>query len=172
MNEGMKAKADANAPQGDGFDTVPLLTALRSPIDGHEYPTQDAETDLSFLRYTFPFLPIVSLPFEIVTAVLTINAPQDLIVPDGAVMGRFAGTADYWVSVVGAASVPTAAEVATLAAQNNAPNKSMYKPEWGFIYLGGRRSFSVVAPVTGTIVQLQCWSPRKLPTVARHADQY
>lgn len=150
-----------NEVGSDGFDSVNPLAGLVTL--GGVQPAQGEVNDLALLRMAFPFLPILPVPFEVVSVVTDAGVTAtDLLVPDGAVLGRFLGNGDYYVSMTGNAVIPSAAEQAASIAQGNQPNKSMYKPEYTWFYLGGHRSFSVKAPGI-TIVQLHCFSPRGWP---------
>jgi hypothetical protein len=128
-----------------------------APFPGVELPAQNAMSDLLFLRSEFPFLPIMPFPHRTISRVMTANVPQEIPVPDGCMMGLIQGTADYYVSRHGAASVPATTNTAgSMQTQDNA-EEALFRPEFAFFYLNGVSAFSVVAPTTGTIVQMAFW---------------
>lgn len=137
---------------------LPEMTSLQPMPGGVELPAQNIETDLMALRASLPFVPMMKWPKSIVSVFLpTAGLAVDLTVPNGAVLGRFSGNADYFISAEGRAIVPGAAGFDPAQA-------SIYKPEWNWFYIGGFSQFSVVSPVANAFVQLVCLSPTLWPT--------
>lgn len=136
----------------ESISTVPEETAI-FPFPGVTLPMQTPDANLMHIRHQFPFVAVMPFPYETVAAVMVKDVAQDITVPDGAVIGRFIGNGDYWVSHAQRAKVPVAGE----------QSQSMFKPEFTYFYLGGVKQFSVVSPTDGTVVQLVTYTADKWP---------
>lgn len=140
-------------PLPDG--SIPTLTSISDLGGRHFVPSQNIEGDLVRLRAEMPFLPITAWPKNIRSVFLAnANVAQNIDIPSDAVLGRFTGSTDYYANFEGAAVVPDAAMI------GQDQNVSLYKPEWGWIYLAGLKQVSVVSPNANAIVQLAMLSYR------------
>lgn len=138
--------AEALGLPEDDLSQIPEGTGIEA--FGVPLKQQTANERLHAIRAQFPFVMIMPFPYAASEVVLQANAPRALTVPDGAIIGCFRGSDDYYVSAAGRARVPT---VASLEAQ------SLFRPDYTWFYLGGRRQFSVVSPFSNVVVQLHCF---------------
>lgn len=140
---------------------VPERTALMAPDGSTGFTPQGPVNDLMALRHRFPYLPIMPFPVDTFGYFLTQNVALDINIPDGAVMMTLRGNADYYITKHGNAAVPTAAN--SLQSLGDSRNNCFYAPQ-GFVwYVGGLRTISVVAPVTGTIVSGAFYAAPEMP---------
>lgn len=138
------------------ISTVPELAGIRPMPGGVEFTAQNIDTDLMGLRAQMPFLPIAQWPKSIRGVFLpTAGVPGVIEIPSGAVLGRFTGTADYFVSMEGQAQIPTATTPSDIG--------SIFRPEWAWWYIGGVTQPSIVSSVANAYVQLVCLSPKPFP---------
>lgn len=148
---------DQDAPGRDGIGdsaSVDDLAALGSMPGRDPFPSQNIESDLAWLRADMPFLPIIKTPRSIVTAFMALaNTPTEIRIPDGAVMLRFSGDGDYYVSFEHQAVVPSATMDPNLMV--------VYKPEFAFFYVGAKKTVSVVSAQVNRMVQVVALFPRK-----------
>ena len=143
------------------------------PIDtiGADYPGLDPQpmgpiTDLAYIRAIFPFVPILGIPRTIATAIIAADPntgnpiPADLNIPAEVVLGRFIADTDQWYACFEHnAQIPTPALVASV------PDfRTMYRPDYGWFYVGGRKSVSVISPNVGAIIQFHGFIANKRPS--------
>lgn len=150
--------------QGDEFlpvSSIPETIAV-APFPGVEFPAQNSTTDLMFLRAQFPFNKIMPFPSRAISAALIANTPYELIVPDGAVVGQFSGGGIYYVSRNGNAQIPSASNTAGSMSANDSAVDSLLSPENNLWYLGGIKSFSLIA-ASNMVVQLLAWKCENWP---------
>jgi hypothetical protein len=134
---------DPMAQPVDLLSTVDPDTAISPGGDGQRFiEPQNAHTDLLRLRMKFPHLPIVPFPNSVKTVALQPNAPVDISLPEQAVLCRFYGNGEYYVSINGQASIPL-----NQSDDNSAQAcMSVHKPEGVFFYLGNVKQISLIAP--------------------------
>lgn len=114
---------------------------------------QTINEKLLVLRGANPFVPIVQMPNNVLSALLTQNVALDFPIPSQAKYMRFKGKGDYYVSVNGAAAVPTVAgSIAGAPGGAQMGAGVMYKPEETFFYCEEMQSISIVTADVGVIV--------------------
>lgn len=139
-------------PDGD----LPPLTNISGAPGNPVYPSQNIESSLLRLRAEMPFLPIMAIPTFVrslffpvgQTAGVPGGVAQDVNIPKGVALLRFAGNSDYWVNFQGRAQVPNA------ALNFDDQFEGLYKPEWGWIYAGSADQISIVASNDQSFVQV------------------
>jgi len=132
---------------------TPLETGIGSPIGDKQFADQSAPDNLRALRLQFPFLEVIPVPARSVSVLLTnANVARDVQIPDGMVAIIMRGNNDYYVSFNGAAGVPV-----DIGNNQSLDTQSVYKPEGYLMYVGNKRSISVIAPNANTIVTFMCY---------------
>jgi hypothetical protein len=156
----------ANPAQGDGYgegEVSPLDALDMSGEHERRIVPLNPIRDLMALRAQFPFLPVMPFPRSLVTAVLAANTPQDLQLADGTTVVRFFSDGDFYLSVGGAAVVPTSTNVQTAF--------SLYMPTGVLWYARGLRTVSVVSATADRVVQAHCYITDSWPGFARAMAQ-
>lgn len=149
---------DYTRPAPLQVDTVDPLAALRSPVDKHIMPVQNAETDLAFLRQMYPFVPIMPFPNFCRAVALAANTNTDVQCGNHSLV-KFKGNGDYYVSMQGRASVP-------IIGDPSSGNQSIYKPEDEWFYIGGVSQISLIAPGADIVVNVMFYTTNNRPKVA------
>ena len=121
-------------------------------VDDAVFEDLHFDSKLAILRAENPYIPILKFPDAVLNFVMTANVAQDVNIPSGAKLVRFAGSADYYVQRNGAAQVPTASLTGDLSTMG-----ALLKPEYAFFAAQEMGQLSIVAPTTGTIVTVHCY---------------
>ncbi len=144
----------------DNFQHVPEETAIFP--NGQIVASEGAFADLDHFRLLFPFMPIMPVPTNIASVIVTVaNTAYPLTFPDGTQLVHFAGdgTGDYWISFDGAAAVPTQ----PIIDANPGGKLAFFKPDYTWFYVSGMRQISVTSPTAGRIVQAHCYIVNSRP---------
>lgn len=129
-------------PLGEVSET----TAIGNEVLGEIVTPQGPINMLMETRSKFPYLAISPLPSFYRTVRLTSGVATDIRLPGGLVMFKLKGSAPYLFSLHGNASLPQAGD--------GDGTMSIYMPDGEWFYCGNTRSFSVIAPDTGTLVSV------------------
>jgi hypothetical protein len=135
--------------------------------EGKLHTPQGPLNDLMSLRRDFPFLPIMPFPALARSMFLT-NAGQavDFRLPNGAALAYFKGNNPWFMSIHGAATVPSATNAQSptnYATDTGNENSSFMSPEGVWWYVRGVQTVSMVSAVAGAIVTGLFYIPSEWP---------